>query len=225
MYRYRDTEANTVSGLLRGTAGTAITTHDAGAIVYNMGRNNLMPEQYQNHVVSNITYPLESGVNLGDGSTTVFTASEIDLSNESSILRYDALEVFVGGLAQAEHFIGDGITTQFALSGAVTLTTPIVTINGAKLLTGYSITTTPTTVTLTFTTAPAFEAVIVVSTYTLNAVDPVNITFVTAPADGAEITMLVRRGVTWYQQGAGTASNGVPLQETNTAPARFLRGL
>jgi hypothetical protein len=225
MYRYRDTEANTVSGLLRGTAGTAITMHDAGATVYNMGRDNLMPEQYQNYVVSNITYPLVSGVNLGDGSTTVFTASEINLSNESSLLQYDALEVFVGGLAQAEHFIGDGITTQFALTGAVTLTTPIVTINGAKQLNGYTITATPTTVTLTFTTAPAREAVIVVSTYILNAVNPVNITFVSAPADGAEITMLVRRGVTWYQQGAGTASDGVPLQETNTAPARFLRGL
>ena len=42
MYRYRDTTANTVSGLMRGTAGTSVTEHASGSIVYNMGRENLM---------------------------------------------------------------------------------------------------------------------------------------------------------------------------------------
>jgi hypothetical protein len=38
--------------------------------------------------------------------------------------------------------------------------------------------------------------------------------------------LLVRRGVTWYAPWiAGTPSNGEPLQITNTAAARFLRGL
>jgi hypothetical protein len=36
--------------------------------------------------------------------------------------------------------------------------------------------------------------------------------------------ILVRRGVTWYAPGAGTASNGVALQDTDTQAARFLRG-
>ena len=36
MYRYRDTTANTISGLLRGTAGTAIAEHADGATVYNL---------------------------------------------------------------------------------------------------------------------------------------------------------------------------------------------
>jgi hypothetical protein len=35
---------------------------------------------------------------------------------------------------------------------------------------------------------------------------------------------LVRRGVTWYAPGAGTPSNGIALQQTNTQAARFLRG-
>jgi hypothetical protein len=68
----------------------------------------------------------------------------------------------------------------------------------------------------------------------LSMFDPVTIEFVVdstaypaleAPAAGSEVTILVRRGVTWYEQGATTASNGVALQDTDTIPARFLRGL
>jgi hypothetical protein len=53
MYRERNTSNNTVSGLLRGTAGTAITAHVLGATVYNLGRGNLLPEAYQNYIDSN----------------------------------------------------------------------------------------------------------------------------------------------------------------------------
>jgi hypothetical protein len=61
--------------------------------------------------------------------------------------------------------------------------------------------------------------------YTITANSPISITFTTAPADGSEVTILVRRGVTWYAPGAGTPSNGVALQDTDTQAARFLRGL
>jgi hypothetical protein len=54
---------------------------------------------------------------------------------------------------------------------------------------------------------------------------PVNVVFDTAPASGVDVTILVRRGVTWYAPGDGTPSNGVALQDTNTQAARFLRGL
>jgi hypothetical protein len=215
MYRYRDTVNNTISGLMRGTAGTAVTAHDNGAIVYNIGRGNLLPEDYQDYIVSTSTQ--------GDGTTTVFTANNINLTPEDSTLRLDALEVYVGGIKQSEHFIGDGSTVEFALSGIVALTDSIVTVNGAiqTNVTDYSITET----TLTFVTAPESESIVQVSGYTLVASNPAEIVFETAPAAGAEVTMLVRRGVTWYAQGAGTASNGEPLQITETAAARFLRGL
>jgi hypothetical protein len=215
MYRYRDTVNNTISGLMRGTAGTAITAHANGATVYNMGRGNLLPEEYQDYIVSNNT--------LGDGTTTVFTADNINLTPEDSTLRLDALEVYVGGIKQSEHFIGDGSTVEFALSGIVALTDSIVTVNGAVQtnVTDYSITET----TLTFVTAPEAESIVQVSGYTLVASNPAEIVFETAPAAGSEVTMLVRRGVTWYAQGSGTASNGNPLQITETAAARFLRGL
>ena len=155
MYRDRDTVANTVSGLLRGTAGTAITAHAAGDIVYNLGRDNLLPAEYQNYIVSNTT--------LGDGTIVVFTAADIDLSIEEPSIRFDSLEVYVGGY---------------------------------RVTTGYSLT----------------------------ATNPAQITFTTAPPDGVNVTMLVRRGVTWYAPGAGTPSDGNPLQITETIPARFLRG-
>lgn len=47
----------------------------------------------------------------------------------------------------------------------------------------------------------------------------------TQPPHGVEVTILQRRGVTWYAPGVNTPSNGIALQETNTIPARFLRGL
>ena len=156
MYRYRDTVANTVSGLLRGTAGTAITTHASGSTVYNLGRGNLLPQQYQDYIVSNTT--------LGNGTTTAFTADNINLLLEDSTIRDESLEVYVGGI---------------------------------RVTTGYSII----------------------------ANDPAEILFDEPPPAGVDVTMLVRRGVTWYAPGAGTASNGEPLQTTQTAAARFLRGL
>jgi hypothetical protein len=61
--------------------------------------------------------------------------------------------------------------------------------------------------------------------YTLTGSSPVAVLFDTAPANGVGVTVLVRRGVTWYAPGAGTASNGVALQDTDTQAARFLRGL
>jgi len=46
-----------------------------------------------------------------------------------------------------------------------------------------------------------------------------------APVPGVEVTILVRQGVTWYQLGVTTASDGIALQDTDTVAARFLRGL
>ena len=150
MYRERNTTNNTVSSLLRGTAGTATTNHSAGSYVYDMGRGNLLPIEFQNYIVSDST--------LADGSTTTFTAADITTTET------DAIEVYVGGI-------------------------------------------------------------LVTTGYTLVGTSPVEITFTTAPASGSEVTILVRRGVTWYQ-GTGTEpSDGVALQDTNTKAARFLRGL
>jgi hypothetical protein len=56
-------------------------------------------------------------------------------------------------------------------------------------------------------------------------IDPVAIEFTIAPIAGVEVTILVRRGVNWYQSTGLTPSDGVALQDTDTKAARFLRGL
>jgi hypothetical protein len=61
--------------------------------------------------------------------------------------------------------------------------------------------------------------------YVVAATNPVRIEFAQAPASGVEVTILVRRGVTWYQGTGSEPSDGVALQDTNTQAARFLRGL
>jgi hypothetical protein len=155
MYRERDTVNNTVSSLLRGTAGTAAADHVAGSLVYDMSRGNLAPTEYQNYIVSDST--------LADGSTTVFTAADIDISAEDSTIRDETVEVYVGGI-------------------------------------------------------------LVTTGYTITNINPVVVTFAAAPATGSEVTILVRRGVDWYNPGINEPSDGVPLQDTDNKIARFLRG-
>jgi hypothetical protein len=61
--------------------------------------------------------------------------------------------------------------------------------------------------------------------WNLTSVSPVTVDFSELVPPELEITILVRQSQTWYEQGDNTASNGQPLQETNTLAARFLRGL
>jgi len=93
-YRERDVALNTVSGLRRGTAGTAADAHNVGDAVYNMGRGNLLDETYQDYVVSDTS--------MGDGSTTVFYAPSIqpDSFSEDSTVWVESIEVYVGGERQ-----------------------------------------------------------------------------------------------------------------------------
>jgi hypothetical protein len=176
MYRQRDTALNTISGLMRGTAGTGAASHEADAYVYDTGRGNLLPNEYQDYVVSD--------TNMGDGTTSVFYAPSIEFEDflDSSSERL-AVEVYVGGVRQYA-YSNTTATSQYRY-----------------FVTDYS--------------------PLAVDFVVDNTVYPP----LTAPAAGSEVTILVRHGVTWYQQGVGAASDGVALQDTNTLPARFLRGL
>ena len=98
MYRERDTVNNTVSSLLRGTAGTAngdIMTsdweinpliHPTGTPVYDLGRGNLLPIEYQDYIISDSK--------LGDGVTQVYQLTGISYNSVNP----DAIEVYVGGI-------------------------------------------------------------------------------------------------------------------------------
>lgn len=154
-YRNRNTVNNTVSGLRRGTAGTAVATHSTGAYVYDIGLGNRLPEEYQNY------FNLQNF--LANGTDTTFIATDISIQGADSTETIEAVEVYVGGILQT---------------------------------TGY----------------------------TLNSADPVIIVFETAPTVNYQVTILVKRALSWYEPGPGTASNGIALQEQNTLAARFIRG-
>jgi hypothetical protein len=170
MYRYRDLAFNTVSGLQRGTAGTAANSHLAGTTVYDIGVGNLLAREYQDYVVKD--------TGMGDGTTTLFYAPNINISDfgDSSTAYVESVEVYVGGIRQYNYSQPAG-NSQYRY---------IVTDFG-----------------------PLAIEFIVDDTYS-------------APAAGSEVTILQRRGKSWYEPGNGTASNGVALQETNTVAARFL---
>jgi hypothetical protein len=154
-YRNRDLVNNTVSGLRRGIMGTGTATHDSGTPVYTIGLGNLLPAEYQNRrLIDNA---------LGDGSTLVFTADDINIDQLDSTELVDAVEVYIGGIRQT---------------------------------TGYNI---------------------------INP-SPVIVQFDVAPPSGYQVSIQVEQGLSWYQPGATTPSNGVPLQLTDTTAARFIRG-
>jgi hypothetical protein len=110
MYRVLDTVNNTVSSLLRGTAGTAAADHSTGSTVYNLGRGNLAPAEYQDHVVYTNT--------LGDGSTTTFTAPNINLSALNVNFAKQAILVYVAGIR-----VNTGYTISSVAPATVTFNT------------------------------------------------------------------------------------------------------
>jgi len=241
MYRERNTALNTISGLIRGTAGTGAADHDTGAEVYDAGRGNLLAEQYQDYVVSDST--------LGDDSTTVFYAPSIRIDNfEDSAVEVAALEVYVGGIRQytesdttatsqyrwncidgggPDYVDNEGNITHNPLTIEFVVEDMPQTQAGSFVIgTEYKITSVGTTNfiaigALSNTVGITFKATGAGSgTGTATTGYPA----LTAPAAGSEVTILVRQGVTWYAPGATTASDGIALQDTETVPARFLRG-
>ena len=89
-YRSRDLGANTLTGLRRGVAGTAIASHIAGVTVTNAGQNDILPLQYQKTVSSN-TF-------VGNGQTRVFSADNVTLTaGLDSTEIEEAVRVKVGG--------------------------------------------------------------------------------------------------------------------------------
>ena len=101
MYRELDLDTNTVSSLMRGTAGTAVADHSVDSIVYNLGQGNLAPAIYQDHIVYTNT--------LADGATTTFIAPNIDLSELTLSFAEQAILVYVAGLQVTTGYTVDSV--------------------------------------------------------------------------------------------------------------------
>jgi hypothetical protein len=92
-YRFKDTINNTISGLMRGTAGTAASNHPADSLVYDMSNGNALPARYQN--------AFRNAVYYSNGSQTQYALNVIldpSVLEDSTVddLR-DAVVVSVGG--------------------------------------------------------------------------------------------------------------------------------
>jgi hypothetical protein len=112
-YRTRNTSNNTLSGLRRGVAGTAISTHTNGSSVSNAGLDEQLPAEYQQTTTKN-TF-------TGDGVTKIFTASNVIVENNlDSTEIEEAVRVQVGGtlLDVSEYFISGDDPTQVTLVDA-----------------------------------------------------------------------------------------------------------
>jgi hypothetical protein len=111
MYRELNTSDNTIIGLRRGTAGTAVFEHAVGSEVYNLGRSNLLDAEYQDRYV---TYN-----ELGDGTQTLYVANNIDLSQLTTAQLDRAVQVYVGGTLRTAGYSIPGaapVTVQFVSS-------------------------------------------------------------------------------------------------------------
>jgi hypothetical protein len=289
LYRNRDTTANTVSGLLRGTAGTAITTHAQGNLVYNMGPGNLLPMQYQDYIDKNDF--------MGDNSTTEFV-TDIVVDNRPLVYIGGTITVTVGGTIQPAsaytvtqlepvavtlntipsfntevqititYLDLTSITETFTATGFTQTFVTVYNVGLVEQASNTYVLDNFNPVVITFDTAPPSQHVVYIrnqrgaedefdfsfangvqttfstdidltipvrvyvggieqdpDTYQVTSLDPIIVLFDNPPPSSEEVTILVRLGVTWYAPGVGTPSNGVPLQDTDTRAARFLRGL
>jgi len=98
MYRVRNTVTNTISSLRRGTAGTAVATHATHAVVYNLNRDNLVADEYQDHYVTSYS--------LANGSNVTFVASNINLvaPTKAGFVMANTIQVYVGGILQTSGY-------------------------------------------------------------------------------------------------------------------------
>ena len=94
-YRSRNLNNNTVSGLVRGTAGTGAALHLADAPVYSISSDNLLPQEYQDYNAI--------AKRLADGNTTTFYTSFV-ISDASSEFIDRAIMVYVGGTLQTSGY-------------------------------------------------------------------------------------------------------------------------
>ena len=220
LYRVRDTATNSISGLQRGTAGTAAAAHSVNAEVYDMGIGNRQPQEDQNYIVSDTS--------TGDGSTTIFYAPTIEFDLADSSFEINSIEVYVGGKrARVGYYAG-----QFTIGQTYTIAS-VGNTNWHVIGVPSDVYPLPGVV-FTATGVGSGTGVagdsLASNYYQETDYDPLAVQFLTAndlpaPGTGVEVVILQRRGVTWYAPGNGTPSNGQPLQLTETNAARFLRGI
>jgi hypothetical protein len=96
LYRYRNVETNSVSGLRRGTAGTGAANHAVDSWVYDIGRGNLLPAFYQDTIFQQDF--------LANGTNRRFVTEGINLNSLTPEFFDQAVQIYVGGFLQTSGY-------------------------------------------------------------------------------------------------------------------------
>ena len=201
MYRERDLATNTVSSLLRGTAGTAATDHLI-PVTWNIA-NSYVKGQIVND--SNVFYtaiqnvPSSKAVPISDIEYWALTISPILVYN----LNRDNLAPAI----YQDHYVGsntlgDGSTTIFTADVDLSQQDSSFDATAIRVYVG---------------------GLLQTGGYTVTGDNPVTVEFDTAPTAGYQVTIQIRQGLGWYGTGV-YISNGTPLQDATTLAAQFFRG-
>jgi len=291
-YRNRDVTNNTVSGLRRGTAGTAIDSHAVGSVAIDIGFGEMLPARYQKKTLSSVA--------LGNGSTQTYT-TDIGFVNEIDVYIGGSVRCYLGPtLGSLVEIPQDNFT--IVSVNPITVQLDFIPASGLVFQLAYiptvgvpSVLNVPTTgstsrwaasfsatdlvlqstddyaitdlnpITVEFDTPVPVKRVVVINdltsdtffisqadiatttfvtdisvtrpvqvkvggttvtdtNYSVSSVNPIVVTFNTAPSNGVEVEIYIQQAQVMYAQGIGTASNGRPLQEQPTLAAWFIEG-
>lgn len=178
-YRVRNLTNNTVSGLRRGTAGTAIDSHSAGSAVIDIGRGEMLPARYQKNT---LIAPF-----IGDGVTTTYTT---DLSYNNNVVANNAgtVRVYIGPTLGTLAELPQSAYTVTSIE-PVSVTLTVIPVAGlivrvqyespTSVITNTNITTNGSSAVFGTTTIATAETIDPVD-YTVSTVSPVTVIFDTA---------------------------------------------
>lgn len=200
MYRERDTVANTVSSLLRGTAGTARANHEITAqtdlhIGDGITRTFtwLLPDSYGSDISTLQVYinTVLQTINY----TVTATAQSIIVEFRQAPAPGDEI------LFTLSEQVGNGIVYNMSRSTLAPLPEQNYIVSYSDLADGTSTLFT----TIDMTVEPALVAAVEVyvgggrqlSDFTVSATAPVAVAFAAAPPADEEVTILIRRGTWW----------------------------
>jgi hypothetical protein len=202
MYRERDLVTNTVSSLLRGTAGTAATDHLI-PVTWNIA-NSYVNGQIVND--SDVFYtaiqnvPSSEAVPISDTEYWALTISPILVYN---LNRDNLAPVIYQDRIVGSDTLANGTTTIFTADVDLSLEDSTFDQQAVLVYVG---------------------GLLQTSGYAVTGDNPVTIEFDTAPTAGYQVTIQIRQGLGWYGAGSTTAYDGIGLQYTDTLAAQFFRG-
>jgi hypothetical protein len=203
-YRTRNLLNNTVSGLRRGVAGTAIDAHAIDSAVLDIGRGEALPIRYQRNTLS---APF-----IGDGITTTYN-TELSYNNSVTATNAGTVRVYVGATLGT---LAELPQTAYTVTSIEPVSVTLNVVPAAGLLVRVQYESPTSVITNTDVTASGSSATfgtITVATsqtidpgdYTVTTVSPVTVIFAT-PIPAKQIVQIGDSNSLTFYIGNGTTS-------------------